>query len=69
MCIRDRRLRPQADQTDAADLKSHCRNLLSPQKTPSDWFVVEAMPLTPSGKVQKFTLRDDASAGRLRKIS
>lgn len=63
------RLRPQADQTDAADLKSHCRNLLSPQKTPSDWFVVEAMPLTPSGKVQKFTLRDDASAGRLRKIS
>jgi len=62
------RLHPDTAQIDAADLKAHCRKLLSPQKTPSNWFVVEAMPLTPSGKVQKYTLKDGALSGRLRRI-
>lgn len=46
-------------------LKDHCRSLLSPQKTPADWFVVKDFPLTASGKVQKFRLSELALEGRL----
>ena len=42
----------------AADLRSDVRTSLSPQKTPTKWFVVSELPLTGSGKVQKFALRD-----------
>jgi len=44
----------------ARELKDHCRVLLSPQKTPSDWFVTSAFPLTASGKIRKFTLSEFA---------
>ena len=46
-------------------LKDHCRSLLSPQKTPADWFVVKDFPLTASGKVQKFRLSELALEGGL----
>lgn len=46
-------------------LKDHCRLLLSPQKTPVDWFVVKDFPLTASGKVQKFRLSELALEGGL----
>lgn len=44
-------------------LKTYCRKHLSPQKTPSIWRRVESFPLTGSGKVQKFRIRDKYLAG------
>jgi fatty-acyl-CoA synthase len=40
-------------------LRAHCRELLSPQKTPSIWEQVNEFPLTGSGKIQKFAIRDN----------
>ena len=48
---------------DVADLRTHCRALLSAQKTPSVWVHVPHFPLTGSGKVQKFAIRDKFIAG------
>ena len=48
---------------DVADLRTHCRALLSAQKTPSVWVHVPDFPLTGSGKVQKFAIRDKFIAG------
>jgi fatty-acyl-CoA synthase len=45
------------------ELRAHVRGLLSPQKTPTEWVVVEGFPLTGSGKIQKFALRDAFVAG------
>jgi len=42
----------------ASALHSHCREHLSPHKTPVKWFVTKDFPLTPSGKVQKFALQE-----------
>ncbi|MCK0104182.1 AMP-binding protein [Pseudohalocynthiibacter sp. F2068] len=39
-------------------LRTHCRAHLSAQKTPSVWVHVPYFPLTGSGKVQKFVLRE-----------
>ncbi len=41
-----------------AELQDYCREHLSPQKTPKVWRRVDAFPLTGSGKVQKFALRE-----------
>jgi fatty-acyl-CoA synthase len=48
---------------DPQDLHAHCRQNMSPQKTPVLWFQVEAFPLTGSGKIRKFELRDRYLAG------
>ena len=40
------------------NLRDHCRKNLSPQKTPSTWVRVLEFPLTASGKIQKFSLRE-----------
>lgn len=44
-------------------LTAHCRQHLSPQKTPAAWIWVPEFPLTGSGKVQKFAIRDQHLAG------
>jgi fatty-acyl-CoA synthase len=41
-----------------AELRSHLRASLSPQKTPTKWYAVDGYPLTGSGKVQKFAIRE-----------
>ncbi|MFO1187294.1 MAG: AMP-binding protein [Alphaproteobacteria bacterium] len=46
------------------DLVRHCRSILSPQKTPSVWVMVEEWPLTGSGKIRKFLLREMYEAGK-----
>jgi len=46
-----------------ADLKAFIRERLSPQKTPQHWIWVEQWPLTGSGKIQKFKLREAFVAG------
>jgi fatty-acyl-CoA synthase len=38
---------------------------MSGPKTPVQWFTVDAWPLTGSGKIQKFALRDLAVAGEV----
>jgi len=47
----------------AADLVRHVREELAAPKTPAQWIVLDAFPLTGSGKVQKFVLRDRYMAG------
>lgn len=50
---------------DQAALVAHCRERMSAQKTPARWFEVKEWPLTGSGKIQKFVLREQAIAGAL----
>ncbi|MCY4481011.1 MAG: AMP-binding protein [Rhodospirillales bacterium] len=47
-------------------LHAHCRARLSPQKTPTVWCRVDGFPMTGSGKIQKFRLRDGYVAGQYR---
>jgi fatty-acyl-CoA synthase len=42
------------------ELRAFCRDRLAAYKTPARWEFVEAFPLTPSGKIQKYLLRDSA---------
>jgi len=51
------------------DLKTHCRSEISPQKTPNIWVQVEDFPMTGSGKIQKFTLRDLFQQGQLTEVA
>ncbi|MEZ5375250.1 MAG: AMP-binding protein [Acidimicrobiales bacterium] len=48
---------------DKAALFAHLREHLAPHKTPAHWFSLEEFPLTGSGKIQKFKLRDDWTKG------
>jgi fatty-acyl-CoA synthase len=47
------------------ELKDWCRERISHHKTPAQWFFTASYPMTPSGKVQKFVLRDQIDAGVL----
>ena len=58
------RLAPGASLERAA-LVAHCRERISPQKTPAHWIAVQDWPLTGSGKIQKFVLRDRFVAGEV----
>jgi acyl-CoA synthetase (AMP-forming)/AMP-acid ligase II len=52
-------IRPAAGRVPDPDvLFAYCRDRLAPHKTPRHWTIVDAFPLTPSGKVQKFVLRE-----------
>lgn len=48
-----------------AELEAHCRDRLAPYKVPQHWFLVDELPVTPTGKVQKFRLIEDIAGGRL----
>ena len=48
---------------DAPALKAFIRERLSPQKTPVYWVYVDEWPLTGSGKIQKFKLREQFEKG------
>ncbi len=50
---------------DKTELFNYMRAKLAPHKTPRHWFVVEAFPLTGSGKIQKFKLRELWTQGGL----
>ncbi len=60
------RLNPAAERPSVDELRAFCRAQMSAHKTPAYWSFVEAMPVTPTGKVQKYVLRDQLSAGALR---
>lgn len=57
------RLEEGADPLSADQLKSFVRELLSPQKTPNYWVYVTEWPLTASGKIRKFKLREQFEKG------
>jgi fatty-acyl-CoA synthase len=59
------RLAPAAQRPTAAEMRAFCRAQMSAHKTPAYWSFVEALPSTPTGKVQKFVLRDQLSSGDL----
>ena len=48
-----------------AELDSHVRAELAAYKAPRIWVFVDDFPMTPSGKVQKFVLRDRLLSGEL----
>jgi fatty-acyl-CoA synthase len=50
----------QGEQLTEADLREYCEGRISHQKVPSYFQFVESYPLTASGKVQKFVLRQNA---------
>ncbi|HEX8936743.1 MAG TPA: AMP-binding protein [Sphingomicrobium sp.] len=45
-------------------LIAHCRERIAAQKTPGRWIEIGEWPLTGSGKIQKFVLRERLIAGR-----
>jgi len=47
----------------ADELAAYCRTRLAAHKTPRHWVFTEAFPLTASGKVQKFVLREQFAGG------
>jgi fatty-acyl-CoA synthase len=49
-------------------LVSHLRNRLAPFKIPARWFVVAEFPVTPTGKVRKFELRDAILLGNVTEL-
>lgn len=53
---------------DPEELLAYLRVRLSPQKTPSLWFLVDEFPLTGSGKIQKFKLREQWENGEFDQI-
>ncbi len=53
---------------DKAELFAYVRAQLAPHKTPKQWFVVDAWPLTGSGKIQKFKLREQWAAGEWQEL-
>lgn len=62
-------MRVQADERpDSAALKNFIRERLSPQKTPVYWVYVDDWPLTGSGKIQKFKLREAFEKGEFKPI-
>ena len=53
LCVRPRPAPPAPE-----ELRAYCRDRLAPYKTPVHWVFVDAFPMTPSGKIQKFKLRE-----------
>jgi fatty-acyl-CoA synthase len=49
----------------AEELRAWCKERIAAHKVPASWFLTRAYPMTPSGKVQKFVLRDQVDAGTL----
>jgi fatty-acyl-CoA synthase len=53
---------------DKDELTDYMRTSLAPHKTPKHWIVVDAFPLTGSGKIQKYKLREAWTKGEVRVI-
>ncbi len=62
-------IRPAAGQrVDKDELFAWVREHLAPHKTPRLWFELQAFPLTGSGKIQKFRLREMWTRGELQPL-
>lgn len=51
------------------ELKLHCKQFVAPNKIPSRWFRCATFPMTGSGKVQKFRLKELLEGGQLRSLT
>jgi acyl-CoA synthetase (AMP-forming)/AMP-acid ligase II len=51
------------------ELEAHCRGQLAPYKVPQRWLYVSQLPVTPTGKVQKFRLADAIRDGQLDELT
>jgi fatty-acyl-CoA synthase len=60
---------PGAGPLPAADLVSALSAELTGYKIPAKWFVVDDFPRTPSGKIQKFEIRDGWNRGEYTEVS
>jgi fatty-acyl-CoA synthase len=49
-------------------LVEHLHNRLAPFKIPARWFIADEFPVTPTGKVRKFELRDAIIRGDVREL-
>jgi fatty-acyl-CoA synthase len=63
------RLREGTPAPDPSELRAWCRERISAHKTPTHWYFIEAYPMTPSGKIQKFVLREQIESGDLQPTS
>jgi long-chain acyl-CoA synthetase len=52
-----------ADAVDLDEVEEHCRERLAPFKVPSSWELVEELPKTATGKIDKKVLRERLAAG------
>jgi fatty-acyl-CoA synthase len=52
-----------------AALRAYCHERLARHKAPSQWFILDQFPLTPTGKVQKFVLQEWIATGAIRPSS
>lgn len=59
------RVRGGHDQPGVEELSDFLRGQLSAHKTPTHWAFVGELPMTPTGKIQKFVLREQAVAGKI----
>jgi fatty-acyl-CoA synthase len=59
------RLRAGFDRPSVAELTDFLRDQMAAHKTPHYWSFVEELPMTATGKIQKFVLRDLAVSGDL----
>lgn len=59
------RLRDGFEQPPVGELTEFLRNQLAPHKTPTYWTFVDELPMTPTGKIQKFILRSRVADGTL----
>jgi fatty-acyl-CoA synthase len=59
------RVRPGHERPTVAELTDYMRSQIAPHKTPVYWSFVDELPMTPTGKTQKFVLREQAAAGSL----
>ncbi|MDP2290833.1 MAG: AMP-dependent synthetase, partial [Actinomycetota bacterium] len=50
------------------ELFAYMRDHLAPHKTPKHWFEIDEFPLTGSGKIQKFKLREQWQQGSLTEL-
>jgi acyl-CoA synthetase (AMP-forming)/AMP-acid ligase II len=58
------RLAPGQPAPSSEELRAYCRERLAPYKTPLHWVFADAFPMTPSGKIQKYKLRESFTASR-----
>jgi len=59
------RLRAGHERPSVAELTTFVRGQIAPHKAPTHWSFVDDLPMTPTGKIQKFLLRDQVTAGAL----
>ncbi|MEV4439420.1 AMP-binding protein [Streptomyces sp. NPDC049577] len=53
---------------DVADIVARCKENLSPHKVPARWYLAGDFPLTASGKIQKFRVRELVAEGGFREL-